>query len=408
MSDTASQFTATSRRVLVNRYELVSLIGRGAMGEVWRVWDWHEEQSQAAKLLRPEFVQDPEILSRFLQEFSILRSLTHANIVKIHDRVAEGDDLAIIMDLVPGGSLGDYRKVVNTLAPAVAVPLIAVVLEALSYAHAQGVLHRDIKPDNILLTEPGLPHPETVRLSDFGIARLTQEGTVQATSQVGTPLYMPPEMVQYGLCSPKSDVYAAGIVLYELLAGRTPFAGPGTPVTIGQRHVHASVPPLSIAPALWQLLMAILAKDPAHRPTAAEATMALHGLALAGLDINPLSPQPEPDSWAKSRSVLPGESMLGREADADPTAKPSDHDSNATIVRPGSLTSPPAEPIGDSRVAPSEEPIDPSRTQIKTAVHHVIPSIMPEPIEGSRNTKKRMLISGGAFGLILVTVGFCG
>jgi serine/threonine-protein kinase len=367
------------------------------MGEVWRAWDRENERYLAAKLLRPEFVQDPEIVTRFLQERSILISLDHPNIVQVRDLVVEGDDLAIVMDLVRGGSLGDYLKDAGTLAPAVAVPLVAALLDALAYAHGRGVLHRDIKPDNALLADQGLPTPATVRLTDFGIARLTQEGSiVQASGLIGTPLYMPPELFEYGQFSAKSDVYATGIVLYELLAGRTPFAGSGTPLTIGNRHVRSAPPTLPLHPALWQVLSTLLAKDPAHRPSAAEAAEQLRR--ITGLDINPLPVQPVPEQWSDSHSLLPGKDTLGR-ADTSAATIGSVQDPNATWMKAG------AQPATVPVVTDSMEEFDPSRTQVKAAVHHEVKASLPATEPSLPNKRRRLLLAIGA-GVGVLAIAF--
>jgi serine/threonine-protein kinase len=356
----------------------------------------------AAKLLRSEYVQDPEIVARFLQERTILIGLNHPNIVQVHDLVVEGDDLAIVMDLVQAGSLNDYLKKSGTVAPAVAVPLVAALLEALAYAHERRILHRDIKPDNVLLADQGLPTAATVRLSDFGIARLTQEGSaVAASGLIGTPLYMPPELYEHGQFSPKSDVYATGVVLYELLAGRTPFAGPGTALTIGRRHVESLPPPLPLHPALWQTLSDLLAKDPAHRPSASEAAIRLHE--LTALDINPLPVQPVPEQWATSSSLLPGPDASGQDSGQSASASLETHDPHATFVKAGSRpTMAPATP--EASTAASNN-VDPSQTQLKAAVHHPLTAALPKPEVSSTDRRKRALIAGGAgAGVLIITL----
>ncbi len=286
-----------ANQALGSRYELLERIGSGAMGEVWRTQDRVADEHVAAKLLRSELTQDPEIVGRFIQERSILLSLRHPSIVEVRDLVVEGDDLAIVMDLVSGSDLKALLRESGTLTPRAAVSATSAVLDAIAAAHEKGCLHRDVKPDNVLVADGEGPLGERVRLTDFGIARLAQESTVQATGLLGTPGYMPPELFSEGRFSGASDVYAAGVMLYELLSGRTPFAGPGTAHTIGFRHVTAEVPPIEVAPQLWSIVRAMLAKNPTVRPTPAAAAAQLRALTDDVLDLPALLPQADPTDF---------------------------------------------------------------------------------------------------------------
>ncbi|ANH36813.1 Serine/threonine-protein kinase PrkC [Nocardioides dokdonensis FR1436] len=286
------------RRALGSRYELVDRLGEGAMGEVWRTWDRTGERWVAAKLLRRELASDQQIVGRFVQERSILMSLRHDAIVRVHDLVVEGEALAIVMDLVEGTDLRRHLREVGTLAPRDAVETTCAVLDALAAAHEQSCLHRDIKPDNVLLRGTGsTSYADRVLLTDFGIARLAQERTVQATGLLGTPGYMPPELFVHGRFSAASDVYATGVLLYELLGGRTPFSGAGTAHTVGFRHASVQPPRLPVPAALWQVLETMLAKDPTTRLSAAGTASALRELPAEVLDAPALPVQPAPDDW---------------------------------------------------------------------------------------------------------------
>ncbi|GAA1239758.1 serine/threonine-protein kinase [Oryzihumus leptocrescens] len=288
-------------RALGSNYELRSLLGSGAMGDVWVAIDRSTGAEVAAKVLKSEYSQNPDIIARFIQERSILLGLEHPNIVRVRDLVVERDSLAIVMDLVDGTDLRGALRQEGTLAPTTAVRVAAYVLEGLAAAHSQGALHRDVKPDNVLLVRDWRElGPDAVRLSDFSIARLAQESTVQATGLLGTPEYMPPELFESGTSSAASDVYAAGVLLYQLLAGRTPFAGPGTAFTIGNRAVTMEAPALDLPGPLWQLLSSLLSKDPRRRPKASTAAQTLRELAPALVDVPPLPAQPTPDSWRRS------------------------------------------------------------------------------------------------------------
>lgn len=275
-----SAATSASRpRALGARYRLERLLGRGAMGEVWLGEETASGRQVAAKLLRPEHLEDPGLVDRFVRERSILLGLRDPGIVSVTDLVVDGDDLAIVMDYLDGGSLRGVLRDRGALAPALAAGLALRVLEALAHAHAQGVVHRDVKPDNVLLAS-GWERcaPGDVRLSDFGVARLVGDGARTASGVLGTPAYMSPELIEHGSCGPEGDVYGAGVLLYELLAGRTPFEGAGTDFTVAHRHLTQAPPPLDVGEGLWGLLETLLAKDPLRRPGAADAAARLAGL----------------------------------------------------------------------------------------------------------------------------------
>lgn len=294
-------------RALGSRYELVSRLGTGAMGEVWRTLDRTTGEHVAAKLLRSEYVRDPEIVGRFVQERSILLSLEHPNIVRVRDLVVEGDALAIVMDLVEGADLRSRLRDRGTLPAREAVATACAVLDALDAAHRAGCLHRDVKPDNVLVADADALGGGDVRLTDFSIARLAQESTVMATGLLGTPGYMPPELFVHGTFSAASDVYAVGVLLYELLAGRTPFAGAGTAHTIGNRHVTVEPPRIPVDERLWHVLSTMLAKDPTLRLRAADTAALLRDLPEEVLAAPALPVQRDPEQWTAAEAThLPG------------------------------------------------------------------------------------------------------
>ncbi|MDN7120499.1 serine/threonine protein kinase [Nocardioides sp. ChNu-153] len=354
-------------RALGSRYELVERLGGGAMGQVWSAVDRTTGEAVAAKLLHETYAHDTDIVGRFIQERAILMNLRHPGIVRVRDLVVEGSQLAIVMDLVAGGDLRSHLRTAGTLAPRAAVAVTCAVLDALAAAHAAGFLHRDVKPDNVLLVggQPG--DGSGVRLSDFGIARLAQDSTVQATGLVGTPGYMPPELFQHGRFSTASDVYATGILLYELLGGRTPFAGKGTVHTIGNRHVTVEPPPLPVHPLLWSVLAVMLAKDPATRLPAGATARALRDLPDEALDGDPLPRQPDPETWhtaertvVRSHPALPGAPAPGAAAVAAAAASaPPGHTVDVPFVPSGAVGAGGPDPVP---VAP-ETPETPARRE---------------------------------------------
>lgn len=281
-------------------YRLGERLGSGAAGDVWLAIPASGEAPLAAKILKAEHAHDSGLVERFVRERSVLLGLTHENIVEVRDLVVEGDTLAIVMEYVPGGSLRDLLDARGTLPAAEALRLCVQVFRALAAAHGQRVTHRDIKPDNVLLTEPWeAAHEGTVRVTDFGIASVVTERQRQTTGLLGTPQYMAPELISHGQTTPAADVYSAGVMLYELLAGRTPFAGPGTDFTIAYRHVTSTPPPLDLPAPLWSALARLLAKDPQQRPEAGEAAAELLRLAQQHRELPALEPAGEVEVFAE-------------------------------------------------------------------------------------------------------------
>lgn len=322
-------------------YRLEERIGSGAAGEVWRAVDSRTGETVAAKLLRPEHVADPGLVQRFVRERSLLTGLRHPNIVSVRDLVIEGDRLAIVMDYVDGGSLRELLTAERTLPPTVAVHFAAAVLDGLAAAHQRRVLHRDVKPDNVLLLgDWRTSRTDGVKVTDFGIAEVISDtphtptegpGTgALGSGALGTPEYMAPELISTGEAGPPADVYGAGILFYELLAGRTPFAGPGTDFTIAQRHVSAQLPVLKLPAELWRLVQSLLNKDPRSRPTAAEAAAALRQLSGSVYVVPPLALVPLPAAF--TRVDRPATAVRGLVEDQ--VERPAD---TGTVANPGPL-----------------------------------------------------------------------
>ncbi|MGA5564778.1 serine/threonine-protein kinase [Streptomyces platensis] len=288
-------------RKIGSRYTAHQILGRGSAGTVWL--GEGPEGAVAIKLLREELASDQELVGRFVQERAALLGLDHPHVVGVRDLVVDGNDLALVMELVRGTDLRTRLERERRLAPEAAVAIAADVADGLAAAHAARIVHRDVKPENVLLNMqgplgPGGAHPAL--LTDFGIARLVDSPRrTKATKVIGTPDYLAPEIIE-GLPPRASvDVYALATVLYELLAGFTPFGG-GHPGAVLRRHVTESVAPLpGIPDELWQLLLQCLAKAPASRLRAPELAARLRELlpGLAGmppLDIDePEDEEPE-------------------------------------------------------------------------------------------------------------------
>jgi serine/threonine protein kinase len=262
-------------RQVGSRYLLSERLGRGASGEVWRARTVDTDETVAVKVLRGELADDEQIVERFVRERALLLGFAHPGLVKVRDLVVEGDTLAIVMDLIDGGDLRRYLRERGRLDPCTAVAVVRQVLRALAAVHTAGVVHRDVKPENILIASPVTASQETAPrayLTDFGIARLAHGPAITRLSGlIGTPLYMAPELAGDVTAGPAADVYAAGVVLYELLAGEPPFQA-GNPVAVLMAHAKQPPPVLSdLPPGLWPALATMLAKAPDERPTDALA-----------------------------------------------------------------------------------------------------------------------------------------
>ncbi|MFE6917801.1 serine/threonine-protein kinase [Streptomyces rubiginosohelvolus] len=287
-------------RPVGSKYLLEEPLGRGATGTVWRARQRETAGAEAAvagqpgetvaiKVLKEELANDADVVMRFLRERSVLLRLTHPNIVRTRDLVVEGDLLALVMDLIDGPDLHRYLRENGPLTPVAAALLTAQIADALAASHADGVVHRDLKPANVLLDERdgGM----TPMLTDFGIARLADSPGLTRTHEfVGTPAYVAPESAEGRPQTSAVDIYGAGILLYELVTGRPPFAG-GTALEVLHRHLSEEPRrPSTVPDPLWTVIERCLRKDPDQRPSAENLARGLRTVA-SGIGIHANSAQ---------------------------------------------------------------------------------------------------------------------
>ena len=284
----------TSRR-LGDRYELGDTLGRGGMAEVFEGQDLRLNRRVAVKVLRPDLARDPSFQSRFRREAQSAASLNDPNIVAVYDT---GEDVLdgggehvmvpyIVMEYVDGHTLRELMSSGRRLLPERSLEIMAGVLSALDYSHAHGIIHRDIKPGNVMLTRSG-----DVKVMDFGIARAVadaQATMTQGNAVMGTAQYLSPEQARGEVVDARSDLYSAGCLFYELLTGRPPFQGESA-VSVAYQHVSETpVPPSqvdpAVPPALDPLVLKSLAKDPADRYQSANEFKADVERAMAGLPV---------------------------------------------------------------------------------------------------------------------------
>lgn len=285
--------------VLASRYKLVAPLGEGGMATVYRARDLRLNRDIAIKVLREELTRDPGFLTRFEREAQTVASLAHPNIVPVYDVGEEEGAHFIVMEYVRGRTLREALDLQGPFAPDRAISVAERVLDALSHAHAHGLVHRDVKPHNILLAADGTP-----RLADFGIAHLVGGSTTRTAAILGSAHYLSPEQSRGEEASVRSDIYACGIVLYEMLAGHPPFDGPNA-LAIAHQHLHEAPPRIpSAPPGLWKVIARSLAKDPAARPPDAQ-TFAADLRALAAQTGTETAAQPlDPQGTSSAPLVL--------------------------------------------------------------------------------------------------------
>jgi eukaryotic-like serine/threonine-protein kinase len=294
-----------TRDTLVDgRYQILDRIGSGGMGDVYRAHDNELERVVALKLLLRRFSEDPEFVARFKREASAAAGLQHPNIVQIFDRGEWDGTYYIAMEYLPGRTLKQIVREHGPLEPARAIEVVEQILMAARFAHERGIVHRDIKPHNVIVAEDG-----RVKVTDFGIALAGASDMTETGSIMGTAQYLSPEQAQGHPVDARSDLYSIGIVLYELLTGAVPFDA-DSPVTIALKQVsEVPVPPgqlnPAVPPALDSVVMRALQKDPAARFQSAEEFLAALEQARLGF---PAAPPPAPvleedDGWRRATII---------------------------------------------------------------------------------------------------------
>ncbi|MEX2100452.1 MAG: Stk1 family PASTA domain-containing Ser/Thr kinase [Acidimicrobiia bacterium] len=252
-------------QMFTDRYELGPEIGRGGMAEVFLARDRLLDRDVAVKVLAPGFATDPTFVARFRREAQAAASLNHPNIVAVYDWGEDGDNYFIVMEYIAGRTLRDVLRTYERLPAMEAARIAAEIADALSFAHRNGVVHRDVKPGNVLLTTAG-----QVKVADFGIARAERSDDLTKTGSVmGTATYFSPEQAQGLELDGRADVYALGVVLYEMLTGVAPFIA-DNPVSVAYKHVREPpVPPSHVNPdvpdAMDRIVLTAMAKDPNRR-----------------------------------------------------------------------------------------------------------------------------------------------
>ena len=249
-------------KMLDDRYEILELIGSGGMANVYKARCHRLNRLVAIKILKSDLADNADFRRRFHDESQAVAQLSHANIVSVYDVSTNPDREYIVMELIDGITLKQYMERRGRMDWRESLHFITQIMRGLSHAHSRGIIHRDIKPQNIMVLRDG-----SVKGADFGIACLENEGQTLTQEALGSVHYISPEQAQGQQATPQSDIYSLGVVAYEGLAGHSPFTGT-TPVDIAAAHVNNPVPPLpdSVDVQLREFVMSMLAKDPLDRP----------------------------------------------------------------------------------------------------------------------------------------------
>lgn len=293
-------------RVVDDRYEVTARIARGGMATVYRALDRRLDREVALKIMHPHLAEGSDVVARFRREARAAARLTHPGIVGVYDQGSDGDTAYLTLEHINGPNLRAVLAERRTLALGEALDLVEAVLDALAAAHSAGLVHRDVKPENVLIAADG-----RVKVADFGLARAVTEATAATTGTVlGTVAYLSPEIVTSGSADARADVYACGVMLFELITGVQPLAGE-TAIRTAYRHVHEDIPAPSrhvpwLPVEVDEVVAALTARDVDERPADARAALVLVRRTHLALDDEVLArcaePPPAPPVAEHARS----------------------------------------------------------------------------------------------------------
>lgn len=375
----AVQVLVTGETLIAERYEVGPVIGHGGMGDVRRARDQRLERDVAIKFLRPDLAARPDVRARFEAEARNAGRLNHPNVVTVYDTGEYEGIPYLVMEFLPGRTLRD-ELVDGPLPPGRAERLARDVLGALGAAHGMGIVHRDVTPANILLTDEGV-----AKLADFGISKATESlDDTLAGQVVGTPAYLPPERLHGAPATTQTDLYSLGVVLYEAVTGDRLFEGP-TPVAVAQSVIHNDVPPIltrcpDVTPGLAVAIDSALQRDPDRRiASAAAMAAALDGPAettvippqvepTIAFDAMPARAEPNRRAWAIVGLVVAvGLLLLGVARGYGPETA----DMTTQTSTPATLKAPAADPppttISASVPVATQDQVTPGVSRAKTS-----------------------------------------
>ncbi|WTO37770.1 Stk1 family PASTA domain-containing Ser/Thr kinase [Streptomyces achromogenes] len=347
-------------QVLDGRYRVDARIAAGGMATVYRALDTRLDRVLALKVMHPALAADGSFVERFIREAKSVARLDHPNVVQVFDQGTDGSYVYLAMEYIAGCTLRDVLRERGAVQPRAALDILEPVLAALGAAHRAGFVHRDMKPENVLIGDDG-----RVKVADFGLVRSVDTVTSTTGAVLGTVSYLAPEQIENGTTDPRVDVYACGVVLYEMLTGAKPYAGE-SPAQVLYQHLHADVPPPSalvpgLAGALDELVASATARAPEDRPEDAVALLAearRARLTLTEEQLNALPPQAltaEHDSAEDRTSVIPRALTVPR-----PRPVGEDALDESAVDRTARLQTPP--------VPPRRRPVRPPRSVLALVV----------------------------------------
>ncbi|MEU7055765.1 Stk1 family PASTA domain-containing Ser/Thr kinase [Streptomyces sp. NPDC046197] len=336
-------------QVLDGRYRVDARIAVGGMATVYRALDTRLDRVLALKVMHPALAADGSFVERFIREAKSVARLAHPNVVQVFDQGTDGSYVYLAMEYVSGCTLRDVLRERGALQPRAALDILEPVLAALGAAHRAGFVHRDMKPENVLIGDDG-----RVKVADFGLVRAVDTVTSTTGAVLGTVSYLAPEQIEHGTADPRVDVYACGVVLYEMLSGGRPHQGE-TPAQVLYQHLHEDVPPPSDAVPglpyeLDELVAAATARTPDVRPHDAVALLAQvreARAALTGDQLDRVPPQAlaaEHDNAADRTSVIPRALSMPRPLPVNEDEEEAAFHQEAALNRTSRLDTPPAPP----------------------------------------------------------------
>ncbi|MGW0493904.1 Stk1 family PASTA domain-containing Ser/Thr kinase [Streptomyces sp. NPDC003007] len=331
-------------QVLDGRYRIDARIAVGGMATVYRAVDTRLDRVLALKVMHPSLAVDASFVERFIREAKSVARLAHPNVVQVFDQGTDGSYVYLAMEYVAGCTLRDVLRERGALQPRAALDILEPVLAALGAAHRAGFVHRDMKPENVLIGDDG-----RVKVADFGLVRAVDTVTNTTGTVLGTVSYLAPEQIENGTADPRVDVYACGVMLFEMLTGDKPHEG-DSPAVILYKHLHEDVPPPSasvpgLAYELDELVASATARNPGLRPYDAVALLAQTRQSREGLGADQLDALPpravtlEHDNADDRTSVIPRSLTV-------PRLLPVDEDAEPEVLRTSRLATPPPPPPG--------------------------------------------------------------
>ncbi|MFI2102137.1 Stk1 family PASTA domain-containing Ser/Thr kinase [Isoptericola sp. NPDC019693] len=385
-------------RLVDGRYEIVARVARGGMATVYRATDRRLDREVAIKVMHPHLadgVDGAAFVSRFRREARAAARLTHPGVVAVYDQGVDGDTSYLAMEYVPGTNLRRELHASGALTLGRALDVVAQVLAALSAAHRKGLVHRDVKPENVLVVGDDVDAGARVKVADFGLARAVTEVTTTTTGTVlGTVAYLAPEVITSGTCDARTDVYAVGVLVYELVTGTLPYAGE-TPIQVAFHHVHEDLPAPSALvdwlPAEVDALVAsFAARDAQQRPADAGAALAAVEAVRSALGADVL------ERRAERPADLPGPASVTPDGSGRPGGA---HDAGGTAADDGE---------GDG--SGGTDAVDEIPTAFFQEVSASAPSqptdlLVEQPTETYRRPSRRRRVTAWVLALVLVLGG---